>query len=1825
MEKKLMSFKTKGMNQDLSVSAFNPEFSFENHNLRLSTNEGNTLMSWVNEKGTLELKIVTGDWEKKGDSLATVTSIKGTPVGTCVIDNNLVIFTHDGSTDAYPDYIYVLRYNNEQKTELKGRKLFNGNLNFQLDHPLETLAHYESTTIMKVYWIDGVNQPRLINICTDPNNYLRKGIGDSLVPINTYFDFIRELELKEEVIVTKLDRGAGSFPAGVIQYAFTYYTKYGQESNIFYTTPLYYISHYDRAGSPEETIANSFRIQINNVDTRFDYIRVYSIIRTSLDSIPQVKRIQDLEIHKEVVISEYIVPSVQTFSRSTQGFAISTDEDSYFTSIEDFESKLSEDEIKAFRYNLPNRETAFTEESGFDLPKAAEHLFDEEWAKSTIEEVIDRDFSGDNEEAEIELTYDYYDNQDNDDNGPTAILKGIQVKNRDFFMAYDLKIPETTVYNGKTYTVTGIAASAFPETWWTSGHCDVDQLFVPKTITYIEPGTFTNTKIRKACYIYLDLEEEVIKSIDVSTVFGLSKDNVPYIHIVVPNEKLKFYKQANWPALFINGEEHTSQESAILASLDDEDHFVEWDARFVRNAKYYYKFKQSDYPNLKLLTYGELIYTWPSDVDNAVIYLFPSYTKLKNDTLVNTDSLGLIICEKLSGPERWEPCNLLKRESSENKTISAIYVDTNTEGESEDPTKLLYLGGEEITASSLCQKDGTLFLGNISIKRESPRELKEDIENNSGITHASPLITKNIECARTRRAYNLNAKGTLSHINTLTCPEKVVDNQGNIVPYQGVSCFKTNEYYRLGIQFQYKTGKWSDPIWIGDKQWVRGINDITPASDESGNNYNFNTKNIGVHAVPEFLYTLSAEIVKKAYNLGYKRVRAVYAQSEQHDRTILCQGILNPTMYRRKDRNSGSCYAQSSWLFRSLTRANKYTGYRDTNGEGGAVSYCGYPFSLYMQPMTAGNGNTGEELLLSGEYATQDPDEITNNHSYYSKVWMPYYRSTEIMGYFDEDDKYRIDNNLITMHSPDIELSNIDSSNTIKNSLLYSIGFAHLERTLGDIEIQTSTPTIGNSGAGFMHRSLNTVGTSALISGNYYEDHLVYCEELSDSNKSPIYTSLKDGDNHDTDRGPVYWPVYMWHRKGSLNNDVTRDNQSAKLLKKIISNYRKCDQSYILQNVNKEVNDIQVFNKSEASQIIKISGNIYQGCVDTLLVPSYASSFYFVGEPLENKVEGLIVPKFTDTPICKTHQHDITDIYQNNWVYAVKSKITGNDDASYNYPLNTFNSAHWVSMGNDYDDLGTKVSGLGFFKEGIPIKFKSSPHIVIQLAKSDRDNLLCFWSVNGPISNDKHPEGALPLAELRVPYDPAIIFGGTSDEALRRAKWIPCGPVINIKDTKVKIPFKWGDTYYQRFESLKTYSYTPEDINQVIEIASFYVESRINLDGRYDRNRGNASNLYISPQNFNLINPVYSQIDNFFTYRILPDDYYDNRVYPNQLTWTKNKNNGEDVDSWANITLASVIDMDGNCGKINKITKLNNQLFVFQDSGLSQILYNESMQMSTEQGMPIELGNSGKVTGNRYISNSIGCTNKHSIVTTGNGLYFIDSLSKDIYLFTDRLNNISTKYGLNTWCKTNIPSPEILWDSINFDNIKTHYDKLGQDVYFSTSKTSLVFSEKLSCFTSFYDYGKIPYFNNIGDTGIWLKPNSNETTTIWKHQAGEYCNFFGKEKPYGMILVGNPEPQADKMFTNLEFRAYADEDDITPFDSLTTWNEYQEGSYTFTNNMKNASFLSKKFRMWRCNIPRDRKHIMDRMRGPWLYLKLEKNTDTSSRVEIHDIAMTYYK
>ena len=1558
--KKNIIWKTKGMNKDTSVSAFNPEFAFDNVNIRLSTNEKNTMLSWVNERGPklMRLKIDTQPWSREESEDRYTTVIEGVPIGTAILYHQLVVFSTDSKGT---DCIYVFNATEEEEYDLYGRRLFKGELGLDKTSPIETLVSYESENIQKVYWTDNKNQPRVINIAPSMTSKAANYYSGS-------FDFVQELSLQEEVTVTKI-LGSGEFPAGVIQYAFTYYNKYGQESNIFHVTPLQYIAYKDRAGSPDAKIANSFRIHVSKVDTHFDYLRVYSILRTSLNATPLVKRVQDIQVEKTEVQPESTKPAyagtIGTLSTSTVKVSL-------------------------------NAGNTFNEASSF------RHLYTDT----------------------------------------------------------DCPAPSNTKYQDRTY--------------W-------GELAYSSTPAHV------------------------------------------------------------------------------------------------------YMFKQSEYPDL-ILQVGSQYFTWAEGTSDALIYLgLASHT-------------GILIGEYADGTQEVNISQYATPQIYSHVTM----IDDGTMGDTVDPTELLYKGGEEITAKTMEQKDGTLFLGNIFLRRPSvPYSIKKGIQSLNGILPDSPLAQSNVFSLTVHRPYLLASAYPHPYVNTL--------NGVETEEYTGAATFKYREYYRLGVQFQYKNGKWSEPVWIGDKQ-----NTSHPVCDEGGDNAYFSTKGIGVMAVPEFQYKMNYGI-KDLYKKGYRRVRGLMAVPGIQDRTILCQGVACPTVYRKVDRWSdasgtdtgvwtgkaeGNLYAQSSWLFRTPIPGSSY-GDSTTSGGGGAV--------------------TPDNRLLS-QY---DQDVIRQSNSS-PEVVSPFLRSTEVMGKYDDGHAFYADSFLVTIHSPDLIFEDAYMSMDFKGCSVEYVGYTELSATFGDISIQTSTPAIGSDAAGFVHKSLVVPGYGALITGLFYNDSVV--DDLDDTPRYGAFNSSLP---------PVDWPVYMWHKNGSLNNDVARSGRSAELLKKKISNYRLGNSSIYQPNQIKDYTamDIQMFSSTELS-MIKVNGHTYQGNIDTMVTPTEPSAYYIVGSPWRETVDTDFLSR-SYYKLCRKDPKR-ADSIAGIWIWEKE----GSD-------------RNWWWNSSERADVGREVKGLNQWREGVSIKYKSTPHLVAAIHST------IFSNNTGSLNT-----AFMPIVEVTKSYNPETLYGGFTDEALQSNTWIPCGPSVQIRSgqSEVDIPFKWGDTYYQRFECLKTYPFTQEDKNQVVEIASFIIETRVNIDGRYDRNRGQVSNLNMTPQNFNLLNPVYSQMDNFFSYKILDEDNYDNMYHPNNVTWTKTKQNGADTDLWTNLTLANIVELDGDSGAINKLIRMNNQLLSFQDSGISQILYNENTQISTTEGVPIEIANSEKVQGKRYLSNTVGCSNKWSIVQTPVGIYFMDSHDKSIYLFNGQLSNLSTAGGFNTWVKQWIPSADKSWNPVDFGNFAVYYDKLNQDLLFINGLTALAYSEKFNCFTSFYDYGGVPYLNSLDDLSIWIDKDGK----LWQHQAGEYCKFFGTNQGYSLTLIANQEPQADKIFTNLEFRAcvegegeYDKKKDlftpILPFDNIEVWNEYQHGILTLSNResgskynhstQSNNTLLNRKFRIWRCDIPRDNAPVrtalessmgikrfkarpLDRMRNPWIYLKLQKNAadkeSTLHKTEIHDIMVSYF-
>lgn len=1635
-----------GVQRDVSASKHPAQFLYNGRNIRLTARKHSTSMSITNEKGTSPFK------DENGNQI----SIKGQYLGHCLVNNYLVVFSTISGEDSgdaksmgykppYVDYFTDRNHdtdsisdweqkgsnqgtssssdssdntdtssgtdenNNENKDSTSENNkddnntsgndtdnntnnsstkegpdyitridlssgdwiiLYNGNLNFSLENPIEAIASYESALIQKVYWTDNRNQPRLINI-TEDRLSKRATEEDPNYPYVTpeWFDFVPTLKLEEKVTVKKIVGANGMFPPGVIQYAFTYYRNHGQESCIFYTTPLYYVSHKDRGGSPEDKIDNAFRITVENVDTNFDYLRIYSIQRTSLDATPYCKRIQDISLE------------------------------------------------------------------------------------------------------------------------------------------------------------------------------------------------------------------------------GLN-------------------------------------------------------------------------------------------------------------------------------------------------TVS--YLDTGISGNTVDPTELLYKGGEVIKAGTIEQKDNTLFLGNIEIIREQLVNVISNMEIK--VTDESePLTTetkKVYDSSKHKLVYGVtltegakSVKGTsietiegYTYINQLT-----FENENE--QYFPCSGFKAGNIYRCGIQFQYKTGMWSDPVYIQDFTIKRSVRYEEDSS---------------LQCIPTIQYTINEDFAGKLKQEGYLKARPVVVLPNINDRIVLCQGVVCPTLYTKNNReNYRTLLAQSSWFFRPYTEKGNKKNLVDSKG---TVSPIG-TFGGY-----SGTIDNNVSLPYAYNSNTYNPQGGKNKDSLIEDSYN--IRQVEVQGDFDVEDYFKIDWNVLTLHSPDLDFDTTLYSTDFTNTGYCLVGYAKFLSTLSDIDIQTDTPTASNVGGGFIRKSFVGDNSFGIVSGLFYEDYIV-----DDANK--------DFEVWSKERSAVQWMVYPWQRTGSLNNDVQRPankgTATATLRKKVISNLRYA-KTYFFKNAQEQIGDYgkslndlvvnefsgsipQIFQSNEVS-IVKlnhdiegITTKIYQGNIDTALVPTTAMGLYGAvkdTEPIasedsdqetlkklydwESNSSNIIIKElkgenneasFTSNILWKTGGVETNSGGSELGLYRFYAKnVKSVSDApthtsSYIYTIDSELEESDCGMWRKIDsDLGDDYYSLVVNKDPVRMKYKSTPHIVGYF----KEDVTSFVAQDDPYivkKNDREQvtkydkNYTLPIVEIRriIPdenstdneYFKNNLFGGTSLDALRENEWIPCGYPISLTPSIPKEGVKsvirglysWGDTYYQRYDCLKTYPFTREDLNQIVEIGSFMLETYVNIDGRYDRNRGQLSNINMSPQNFNLHNPVYSQKDNFFNYKIKNDDYYSNTSYPNQVTWTKEKQIGAEIDLWTNLTLSSTQELDGSKGKITSLNTFENNIFCFQDKGISNILFNSRVQIPVSEGVPIEISNSYKVDGYTYISDGIGCSNPRLIEETPAGIYFVDSTAGHLRYVGKGVSDISEtcnmavlfKYVLNS----NTPFKKLVYDDTN------------SDLYIVADNQSLCFSEKISQFTGFYDYNDVSLIETyLSD--VFVMSNNGK---LWKMFEGDYCSIFGKNYPWEFTFISNGisnnSSLVDKIFTNLEFRAdvegdinYIDEKVkesttrtfstfISPLDYFEVWDEYQHG-YMNLQNIKGTSAnkhpnegtssLNRKFRIWRCDIPRNNAVLdsarktsnnseseeqgvkypysldadlgisryerkpNDRMRNPWLYIKLgKKAADENSnlhRTEIHDMQVSYF-
>jgi len=292
-----------GVDADTSTTKRDATHYLDSDNLRIISNDEMSSGSLTSVAGNdLRLSFPTGD----------------VIIGTCKIRSNLVANTDAVNKDAiiffvkntvsslskiyqFEGDIYLVgeivdmtsafashTYNSTYAYK-SGLLYSNASLNFSVDHPIKAEGRYESTNIRKVYWVDGLNNIRYMNL-------------DSIVqgdPV-TIFDINPTAILP--MPTTSVVSG-GSYTTGLVQHAYQLYIKNGAATTYSPLSPALSLINLGGGRDSRDIASNilgsntgrAVSVTINGLDPNYNRIRIVAIHYTEYLSDPIINIVGEAE------------------------------------------------------------------------------------------------------------------------------------------------------------------------------------------------------------------------------------------------------------------------------------------------------------------------------------------------------------------------------------------------------------------------------------------------------------------------------------------------------------------------------------------------------------------------------------------------------------------------------------------------------------------------------------------------------------------------------------------------------------------------------------------------------------------------------------------------------------------------------------------------------------------------------------------------------------------------------------------------------------------------------------------------------------------------------------------------------------------------------------------------------------------------------------------------------------------------------------------------------------------------------------------------------------------------------------------------------------------------------------------------------------------------------------------------------------------------------------------------------------------------------------------------------------------------------------------
>lgn len=471
------------------------------------------------------------------------------------------------------------------------------------------------------------------------------------------------------------------------------------------------------------------------------------------------------------------------------------------------------------------------------------------------------------------------------------------------------------------------------------------------------------------------------------------------------------------------------------------------------------------------------------------------------------------------------------------------------------------------------------------------------------------------------------------------------------------------------------------------------------------------------------------------------------------------------------------------------------------------------------------------------------------------------------------------------------------------------------------------------------------------------------------------------------------------------------------------------------------------------------------------------------------------------------------------------------------------------------------------------------------------------------------------------------IYGGNSYESKKRTNYVEIGEYKNIIES-VNFINNSGDTFVGNFKFLKLSKTDTEvftDGLQLSEVLEFKVETSIDLKNRKDLSLLEwDSRWQPREEEYHEYNKVYSQQPNFFIRKDLNYNFKRLESFDTGIIATKLKNPGELIDSWTDTLTNEVLYLDGKHGPLTHLHYFNDEVYAFQNNALAFLSINPRIQTQGSDGIAIELGSGQILDRYKYLTTSSGCINKWSVISGKNGIYYYDLYNKSLMLFSEKIYDLFKEKDINHKIFEKLTFNDLSPNNpLLNQGISTGYDFRNKEVNFSfhtnENPFSLVYSEEDNEFTTFYNYCPTTYLSN-GLTFLETEDNIK----LYKKFDGNYNYFFDRYIPSSLILNVNPEPYGDCVFDNINYKSevYTNNNIDVPNYTLTkiqAYNDYQDSGVVNLIPGRNSN-IRRRFRDWNADIPRQGRN---RIRAPWIKLKLIFDNLNNYKLILHDIIIAY--